>query len=97
MENFLKIIHACLDDLRYGVKGLLNEPKYGHLRDLHKAIKLSEPALVSSYAAVTSLGSNQEVSLFFFPLSRGSIGSSLSIFKVGERFMYTLSSPDPTM
>nr|6IK6_A Chain A, Beta-galactosidase [Solanum lycopersicum]6IK6_B Chain B, Beta-galactosidase [Solanum lycopersicum]6IK7_A Chain A, Beta-galactosidase [Solanum lycopersicum]6IK7_B Chain B, Beta-galactosidase [Solanum lycopersicum]6IK8_A Chain A, Beta-galactosidase [Solanum lycopersicum]6IK8_B Chain B, Beta-galactosidase [Solanum lycopersicum] len=44
--------------------GLLNEPKYGHLRDLHKAIKLSEPALVSSYAAVTSLGSNQEAHVY---------------------------------
>ncbi|KAK6784180.1 hypothetical protein RDI58_017634 [Solanum bulbocastanum] len=40
--------------------GLLNEPKYGHLRDLHNAIKLSEPALVSSYAKVTWLGKNQE-------------------------------------
>lgn len=44
--------------------GLLNEPKYGHLRDLHKAIKLSEPALVSSYATVTSLGSNQEAHVY---------------------------------
>ncbi|PHU12194.1 hypothetical protein BC332_19124 [Capsicum chinense] len=31
--------------------GLLNEPKYGHLRDLHEAIKLSESALVSSYVS----------------------------------------------
>lgn len=59
----MEIVHVCLDDLLSGVKGLLNEPKYGHLRDLHKAIKLSEPALVSSYPTVTSLGSNQEVSL----------------------------------
>ncbi|XP_055800659.1 beta-galactosidase [Solanum dulcamara] len=44
--------------------GLLNEPKFGHLRDLHKAIKLSEPALVSSYATVTSLGSNQEAHVY---------------------------------
>ncbi|KAM7519611.1 hypothetical protein LguiB_018573 [Lonicera macranthoides] len=36
--------------------GLLREPKWGHLRDLHKAIKLCEPALVSSYPTVTSLG-----------------------------------------
>ncbi|KAL3322972.1 hypothetical protein AABB24_040191 [Solanum stoloniferum] len=44
--------------------GLLNEPKYGHLRDLHKAIKQSEQALVSSYATVTSLGSNQEAHVY---------------------------------
>lgn len=42
--------------------GLLNEPKYGHLRDLHKAIKLCEPALVSADPTVTSLGKSQEVS-----------------------------------
>ncbi|XP_009599425.1 beta-galactosidase-like [Nicotiana tomentosiformis] len=44
--------------------GLLNEPKYGHLRDLHKAIKLCEPALVSSYPTVTKIGSNQEAHVF---------------------------------
>ncbi|XP_060211822.1 beta-galactosidase-like [Lycium barbarum] len=44
--------------------GLLNEPKYGHLRDLHKAIKLSEPALVSSYPTVNWLGKNQEAHVF---------------------------------
>ncbi|CAN4094483.1 unnamed protein product [Withania somnifera] len=44
--------------------GMLNEPKYGHLKELHKAIKLSEPALVSSYATVTSLGSNQEAHVY---------------------------------
>lgn len=41
--------------------GLLNEPKWGHLRDLHKAIKLCEPALVSVDPTVKSLGKNQEV------------------------------------
>nr|AAK40304.1 beta-galactosidase [Capsicum annuum] len=44
--------------------GLLNEPKYGHLRELHKAIKQCEPALVSSYPTVTSLGSNQEAHVY---------------------------------
>ncbi|MFS7991300.1 putative beta-galactosidase [Helianthus anomalus] len=43
--------------------GLLNEPKWGHLRDLHTAIKLIEPALVSAYPTVTYPGKNQEVSL----------------------------------
>ncbi|WRX33504.1 Glycoside hydrolase 35 [Theobroma cacao] len=44
--------------------GLPREPKWGHLRDLHKAIKLSEPALVSADPTVTSLGSNQEAHVF---------------------------------
>ncbi|KAF2318146.1 hypothetical protein GH714_001121 [Hevea brasiliensis] len=41
--------------------GLTRDPKWGHLRDLHKAIKLCEPALVSADPTVTSLGSNQEL------------------------------------
>ncbi|KAG9134791.1 hypothetical protein Leryth_001122 [Lithospermum erythrorhizon] len=44
--------------------GLLNEPKYSHLTNLHKAIKLSEPALVSSYPTVTWPGKNQEIHVF---------------------------------
>lgn len=41
--------------------GLLRQPKWGHLKDLHRAIKLSEPALVSGDPTVTSLGNYQEV------------------------------------
>ncbi|XAR62545.1 Beta-galactosidase [Bertholletia excelsa] len=44
--------------------GILREPKWGHLRDLHKAIKLSEPALVSTYPTVTWPGNNLEVHVF---------------------------------
>ncbi|CAH9143394.1 unnamed protein product [Cuscuta epithymum] len=44
--------------------GQPNEPKYTHLRDLHKVIKLAEPALVSSYPTVTWLGKNQEAHIF---------------------------------
>lgn len=41
--------------------GLIRQPKYGHLKELHRAIKLSERALVSSDPIVTSLGSFQQV------------------------------------
>ena len=41
--------------------GLLRQPKWGHLKDLHRAIKLSEPALVSGDPTVTPLGNYQEV------------------------------------
>ncbi|KAF8036359.1 hypothetical protein BT93_C2161 [Corymbia citriodora subsp. variegata] len=44
--------------------GLLREPKWSHLRDLHKAIKQSEWALVSADPAVQKLGSNQEARVF---------------------------------
>ncbi|KAJ7955885.1 Beta-galactosidase [Quillaja saponaria] len=44
--------------------GLPREPKWGHLRDLHRAIKLCEPALVSVDPTVTSLGNNQEAHVF---------------------------------
>nr|Q00662.1 RecName: Full=Putative beta-galactosidase; Short=Lactase; AltName: Full=SR12 protein; Flags: Precursor [Dianthus caryophyllus]CAA40459.1 CARSR12 [Dianthus caryophyllus] len=44
--------------------GLPREPKYTHLKNLHKAIKMCEPALVSSDAKVTNLGSNQEAHVY---------------------------------
>ncbi|KAI5320201.1 PREDICTED: beta-galactosidase [Prunus dulcis] len=44
--------------------GLPREPKWGHLRDLHKAIKSSESALVSAEPSVTSLGNSQEAHVF---------------------------------
>jgi hypothetical protein len=49
------------------ISGLLREPKYGHLKDLHKAIKQCEHALVSSDPKVTSLGAYEQVS-FLIPL-----------------------------
>ncbi|KAF6174881.1 hypothetical protein GIB67_026369 [Kingdonia uniflora] len=44
--------------------GLLREPKWGHLRDLHKAIKLCEPALVYSEPTVLSLGRSQQAHVY---------------------------------
>ncbi|KAK3210502.1 hypothetical protein Dsin_015208 [Dipteronia sinensis] len=44
--------------------GLPREPKCGHLRDLHKAIKLCESALVSTDPTVTSLRRSQEAHVF---------------------------------
>lgn len=45
--------------------GLLNQPKWGHLKDLHRAIKLSEPALLYGVPSVTPLGNFQEVGISF--------------------------------
>ncbi|KAJ8762126.1 hypothetical protein K2173_007276 [Erythroxylum novogranatense] len=44
--------------------GLVREPKYSHLRELHRAIKLSEHALISSDPTVTSLGTYQQAHVF---------------------------------
>ncbi|XP_042036626.1 beta-galactosidase-like [Salvia splendens] len=44
--------------------GLLRQPKWGHLRDLHRAIKLCEPALISGDPTVMPLGHNQEAHVF---------------------------------
>lgn len=44
--------------------GLLRQPKWGHLKDLHRAIKLCEPALVSGDPTVTSLGNYEEAHVF---------------------------------
>lgn len=42
--------------------GLLSEPKWGHLKDLHAAIKLCEPALVAADSPqYIKLGPKQEV------------------------------------
>lgn len=52
--KFVNVLHPSL--------GLLSEPKYGHLKDLHAAIKLCEPALVAADSPqYIKLGFNQEV------------------------------------
>lgn len=44
--------------------GLIRQPKYGHLKELHRAIKQCEHALISSDPTVTSLGTYQQVHVF---------------------------------
>ncbi|CAN6457178.1 unnamed protein product [Victoria cruziana] len=44
--------------------GMIRQPKWGHLKELHRAIKLCEPALVSGDPAVASLGNYQESHVF---------------------------------
>lgn len=41
--------------------GFRREPKFGHLKELHKVIKQCEKALVNADPSVTSLGSHEEV------------------------------------
>ncbi|KAF3440738.1 hypothetical protein FNV43_RR19024 [Rhamnella rubrinervis] len=44
--------------------GLIRQPKYGHLKELHRAIKMCERALVSADPIVTSLGSYQQAHVY---------------------------------
>ncbi|QCD83343.1 beta-galactosidase [Vigna unguiculata] len=45
--------------------GLLHEPKWGHLKDLHTALKLCEPALVSANSPTyIKLGPKQEAHIY---------------------------------
>lgn len=57
--------------------GLIRQPKYGHLKELHQAIKLSEPALLSSDPTVTSLGAYEQAHVFS---GRGTCAAFLSNF-----------------
>ncbi|KAI8533039.1 hypothetical protein RHMOL_Rhmol11G0265200 [Rhododendron molle] len=44
--------------------GLIRQPKYGHLKELHRAIKLCERALVSAEPTVTMLGGYEQAHVF---------------------------------
>ncbi|XP_073150771.1 beta-galactosidase 3 [Henckelia pumila] len=44
--------------------GLIRQPKYGHLTELHKAVKLCEKALVSADPIETSLGTLQQAHVY---------------------------------
>ncbi|KAG8364348.1 hypothetical protein BUALT_Bualt19G0119500 [Buddleja alternifolia] len=44
--------------------GLLRQPKYDHLKELHKAMKLCENALISADPTVTSLGNYEQAHVF---------------------------------
>ncbi|KAL5229014.1 hypothetical protein ABZP36_017279 [Zizania latifolia] len=63
--------------------GLLREPKWGHLKELHKAIKLCEPALVAGDPIVTSLGNAQKSSVF-----RSSTGACAAFLENKDKVSY---------
>ncbi|KAL6499878.1 Beta-galactosidase 3 [Orobanche gracilis] len=49
--------------------GLIRQPKYGHLKELHKIVKKCEKALVSDDPIVTSLGPLQQAHVYKFSAS----------------------------
>ncbi|KAG8655274.1 hypothetical protein MANES_04G022500v8 [Manihot esculenta] len=44
--------------------GLLRQPKWGHLKDLHKAVKLCEEAMIATEPTTTSPGPNLEATVY---------------------------------
>ncbi|KAI4334419.1 hypothetical protein L6164_019116 [Bauhinia variegata] len=44
--------------------GMVRQPKWGHLKDVHKAIKLCEEALISTDPTISSLGPNLEAAVY---------------------------------
>ncbi|KAI8008370.1 Beta-galactosidase 8 [Camellia lanceoleosa] len=60
--------------------GLLRQHNWGRLKDVHKAIKLCEPAMVATGPTITSLGPNLESSWFNEPLG---ISSNNAFMQLG--------------
>ncbi|XP_057415650.1 beta-galactosidase 9 [Lotus japonicus] len=59
--------------------GLLSEPKWGHLKDLHAVIKLCEPALVAADSPTyIKLGPNQEAHVYQADVHAKGLNLSLS-------------------
>ena len=54
-------MHQYIKSLLFA--GLIRQPKWGHLKDLHKAIKLCEEAMIATDPTITSLGPNLEVNI----------------------------------
>ncbi|CAL0321928.1 unnamed protein product [Lupinus luteus] len=44
--------------------GFIRQPKWGHLKDVHKAIKLCEEALIATDPTITSPGPNLEIAVY---------------------------------
>lgn len=71
--DFYDQTYCCLKFI-----GLIRQPKYGHLKELHKAIKQCEPALVSADPTVTSIGNLQQVVFFIKKLKWNQINKQIT-------------------
>lgn len=45
--------------------GLIRQPKWGHLKELHAAVKLCSETILSVFPSMQSLGEQQEVTKLF--------------------------------
>ncbi|KAJ1278558.1 hypothetical protein BS78_04G088900 [Paspalum vaginatum] len=62
--------------------GLLRQPKWGHLRDLHKAIKQAEPALISGDPTIQSIGNYEKA--YVFKSKNGACAAFLSNYHMNS-------------
>ncbi|OEL16736.1 Beta-galactosidase 4 [Dichanthelium oligosanthes] len=62
--------------------GLLRQPKWGHLRDLHRAIKQAESVLVSGDPTIQSLGNYEKA--YVFKSKNGACAAFLSNYHVNS-------------
>ncbi|AQK59758.1 Beta-galactosidase [Zea mays] len=60
--------------------GLLRQPKWGHLRNMHRAIKQAEPALVSGDPTIRSIGNYEKA--YVFKSKNGACAAFLSNYHV---------------
>lgn len=78
--------------------GLIRQPKYDHLKELHRAIKMCEQALVSADPIVTSLGSSQQVLISilkpscFWQCVISNVHWLKSIFVIVQAYVYSSKS-----
>ncbi|VFQ71873.1 unnamed protein product [Cuscuta campestris] len=70
--------------------GLTRQPKYDHLKEFHKAIKLSERALVNANQTVIQLGSYQEAHIF--SSTSGGCAAFLSNFHLNSSATVTFNN-----
>ncbi|XP_023003076.1 beta-galactosidase 3 [Cucurbita maxima] len=62
--------------------GLIRQPKYGHLKELHRVVKMCEKALVSADPVVTSLGSSQQA--YVYTSESGDCAAFLSNYDINS-------------
>ncbi|CAI9761020.1 unnamed protein product [Fraxinus pennsylvanica] len=82
--------------------GLVRQPKYDHLKGLHRAIKLREPALVSADPTVMALGNYEQLMESFetMPFSRSNTNAmnmdNSSKVEYGHLIKLSRSSQNPS-
>ncbi|KAA3489756.1 beta-galactosidase 8 [Gossypium australe] len=70
--------------------GQVRQPKWGHLRDVHKAIKLCEEALIATDPKISSMGPNLEAAVY----KTGSGGCSAFLANIDTKSDATVNFND---
>ncbi|XVF37956.1 hypothetical protein REPUB_Repub20aG0056100 [Reevesia pubescens] len=74
-----RLPHRPVEDLAFAVARLRSEPKWGHLKDLHAAIRLCERALVAADSPqYMKLGPKQEAHVYWENTQTSGLNTTLS-------------------